>query len=118
VVERLDAFGAGTLKTLIHLHGHMAAVMGFAAIAVWALARVRGVRGPLLLALTGVCLLMGAQGVVGLVQYHNALPAELVWVHASLPALLWVLLVWSWAAAGRVAAPARERAAAVPAARA
>jgi hypothetical protein len=29
-------------------------------------------------------------------------------VHASLPALLWVLLVWSWAAAGPVAVTAPE----------
>jgi cytochrome c oxidase assembly protein subunit 15 len=105
VVQRLDAFGAGTLKTLIHLHGHMAAAMGIAAIAVWGLAVSRGVRGTLLRSLTAVCLLLGAQGVVGLVQYHNALPAELVWVHASLPAVLWVALVWSWHAVGP-AAPA------------
>jgi heme A synthase len=64
------------------------------------------VRGTLLGALTAVCLLVGAQGVIGLIQYHNALPAELVWVHASLPAVLWVTLVWSWLAA---ATPARER---------
>src|SRR3954447_13554762 len=108
VVRRLDAFGAGTLKTLIHLHGHMATAMGVAAIALWAFARARGVRGTLMLMLTAVCLLIGAQGVVGLVQYHNALPAELVWVHASLPALLWVVLVWSWQAAGPVAVTARQ----------
>jgi heme a synthase len=96
VVERLDAFGAGTLKTLIHLHGHMATAMGVAALAVWALALGRGVRGTLMRSLTAVCLLLAAQGVVGLVQYHNALPAELVWIHASLPAVLWVALVWSW----------------------
>lgn len=100
VVERLDAFGAGTLKTLIHLHGHMATAMGVAAIALWGFARVRGVSATLLRPLTAVCLLLGAQGVVGLVQYHNALPAELVWVHASLPAVMWVCLIWSWQAAG------------------
>lgn len=108
VVERLDAFGAGTLKTLIHLHGHMATALGVAAIALWAFARARGVRGTLLLTLTAVCLLIGAQGVVGLIQYHNALPAGVVWVHASLPAVLWVMLVWSWAAAGPVAVTSRE----------
>jgi heme a synthase len=110
VVRRLDAFGAGTLKTLIHLHGHMATAMGVAAIALWAFARARGVRGTLMLTLTAVCLLIGAQGVVGLIQYHNALPAAIVWVHASLPAVLWVMLVWSWAAAGPVAATAPEAA--------
>jgi hypothetical protein len=52
--------------------------------------------------LSVVCVLIGAQGVVGLVQYHNALPAELVWIHASLPALLWACLIWSWQAAGPV----------------
>jgi heme a synthase len=108
VVERLDAFGAGTLKTLIHLHGHMATALGVAAIALWAFARGRGVRGTLMLTLTAVCLLIGAQGVVGLIQYHNALPAGVVWVHASLPAVLWVMLVWSWAAAGPVAVTAPE----------
>jgi cytochrome c oxidase assembly protein subunit 15 len=112
VVRRLDAFGAGTLKTLIHLHGHMATALGIAAILLWGFARARGVRGTLMLTLTGVCLLVGLQGVVGLIQYYNALPAEVVWVHASLPAVLWVLLVWSWAAAGPVAAtrPASDRA--------
>ena len=110
VVERLDAFGAGTLKTLIHLHGHMATALGVAAIALWAFARARGVRGTLMLTLTAVCLLIGAQGVVGLIQYYNALPAGVVWVHASLPAVLWVTLVWSWAAAGPVAVVAPETA--------
>ena len=110
VVERLDAFGAGTLKTLIHLHGHMATAMGVAAIGLWAFARARGVRGTLMLTLTAVCLLIGAQGVVGLIQYHNALPAGVVWVHASLPAVLWVMLVWSWAAAGPVAVTSHEAA--------
>jgi cytochrome c oxidase assembly protein subunit 15 len=110
VVERLDAFGAGTLKTLIHLHGHMATALGIAAIGLWAFARARGVRGTLMLTLTAVCLLIGAQGVIGLIQYHNALPAGVVWVHASLPAVLWVMLVWSWAAAGPVAVAAPETA--------
>jgi cytochrome c oxidase assembly protein subunit 15 len=113
-VERLDAFGAGTLKTLIHLHGHLATALGVAAIALWGFARVRGASARLLRPLTAVCLLLGAQGVVGLIQYYNALPAEVVWVHASLPAMLWVLLVWSWHAAGppRVAVtpPASDRA--------
>jgi cytochrome c oxidase assembly protein subunit 15 len=113
VVDRLDAFGAGTLKTLIHLHGHMATAMGVAALGLWAFARVRRARPPLMRALTVVCLLLAAQGIVGLIQYHNALPAGVVWVHASLPALMWVVLVWSWLAAGSLAAvPGRTRAAA------
>jgi heme a synthase len=117
IVERLDAFGAGTLKTLIHLHGHMATAMGIASLLLWGIARHRRAGGALMRALTAVCLMMAAQGIVGLVQYHNALPAEVVWVHASLPAIMWVVLVWSWVAAGPVAAVERAPAAArVPAA--
>jgi heme a synthase len=113
VVERLDAFGAGTLKTLIHVHGHMATAMGVAAVALWVFARVRGAGPTLMRGLTAVCVLVAIQGTVGLIQYHNALPAEVVWVHASLPAVTWVVLVWSWAAAGRLAGapePARAKA--------
>ena len=106
VVERLDAFGASTLKTLIYVHGHMATAMGILFVVLWLFARRRGAGRPLMRALTLVCFLLAAQGVVGLVQYHNALPAEVVWVHASLPALLWTVLVWSWLAAAP--APARE----------
>jgi len=109
VVERLDAFGAGTLKTLIYLHGHAAAVLGVSAVLVWLAAWRRGTGAALMRALTAVCLLMAAQGVIGLVQYYNALPAEVVWVHASLPALMWVMFVWSWAAAGRLAPASAAR---------
>jgi heme a synthase len=112
VVERLDAWGAGTLKSLILLHGHMATAMGIVALLLWGVARHRRAGAPVMWTLTGVCLLLAAQGIVGLIQYHNALPAELVWVHASLPAVLWTVLVWSWAAAGSLAgadAPAPAR---------
>ena len=39
---------------------------------------------------------------IGLIQYHTNLPAGVVFVHASLPAALWGVLIWSWLAAGRV----------------
>jgi heme a synthase len=96
VVERLDVWGASTLKNLIYAHGHMAAVVGALFVGVWLLARARGSGPRLRQALTAVCLLMAAQGVVGLIQYYNALPAEVVWMHASLPAIMWSVLVWSW----------------------
>jgi cytochrome c oxidase assembly protein subunit 15 len=108
VVERLDAWGAGTLKSLILLHGHMATAMGIVAVALWAVARYRRAGRPLMLALTAVCMLMAVQGILGLVQYHNALPAEVVWLHASLPAVLWTVLVWSWVAAGSLTAAVPE----------
>jgi heme a synthase len=105
VVERLDAFGASTLQTVIEVHGHMAAALGILSVLLWAIALGRGAGPALMRALTAVCLLMAAQGTVGLVQYHNALPAELVWVHAALPAVMWTVFVWSWLAAGRLGSP-------------
>src|SRR5688572_12942102 len=109
VVERLDAWGAGTLRSLVLLHGHMATAMGVVAIALWGFALYRKAGPALVRALTAVCLLLAVQGIVGLIQYHNALPAEVVWVHASLPAVLWTVLVWSWVAAGTLAVAAAER---------
>jgi heme a synthase len=111
VVERLDAFGAETLRQLILVHGHMATAMGIVAVLLWGVAIQRKAGAALIRALTAVCLLIAIQGIVGLIQYHNALPAEVVWVHASLPAVLWTTLVWSWVAAGSpVVAPAERRA--------
>jgi cytochrome c oxidase assembly protein subunit 15 len=106
VVRRLDVFGADTLVTLIKVHGHLAAVLGFGALALLALAWRRRATGDLRRSLLAVCALLGLQGVLGLWQYHTQLPAEIVWVHSSLPAVLWALLVWSWLAAGRPAAEA------------
>jgi cytochrome c oxidase assembly protein subunit 15 len=101
VVERLQAFGPHTLRSLIHLHGHLAAVFGGTVVAAWFLARRRGAGRQLRRSLTGAALLVALQGVIGLIQYHTNLPAGVVWIHASLPAALWAVLVWSWLAAGR-----------------
>jgi len=53
-------------------------------------------RGPL----TVLCWLLAAQGVIGGVQYELELPAEIVWVHASLAAATWLAVVWTVVAAG------------------
>src|SRR3954451_25055348 len=64
-VERLHVWGAGTLRSLIPLHGHSATVMGFAAVALCLFARRRGAGGLLVRALTAVCVLIAAQGTFG-----------------------------------------------------
>jgi len=51
-----------------------------------------------------VCLLMAAQGALGLVQYQLEVPAEMVWVHVALATLLWVGIVL---AAVQVGSPLR-----------
>ena len=49
-----------------------------------------------------VCVLLAAQGVIGLVQYETHLPSELVWVHVAAATLTWLCVLWSVAAAGRL----------------
>ncbi len=99
-VERL---GGIDLETLIKVHGHAAAAMGIVAVGLWLYARRSGASATLMRALTAVAVLIAAQGILGLVQYHNALPAAIVWAHVSLAAVLWLALVFSWLAAGRAA---------------
>ncbi|MEA2125348.1 MAG: heme a synthase [Solirubrobacteraceae bacterium] len=97
-VERLSGI---KLDTLIHWHGHAAAVMGGLAVLLWLFARRSGASAALMKALTIACVLLAVQGIIGLIQYHNALPAGLVWVHVSLAAVLWLALVFAALAAGR-----------------
>ena len=101
--DYVERYSGIALDTLIRVHGHAAAVMGGAAVALWLFARARGATPTLMRALTAVAVLLAAQGALGLIQYHNALPAEIVWAHVSLAAILWLALVFSWLAAGRPA---------------
>jgi cytochrome c oxidase assembly protein subunit 15 len=109
VVHRLDFYGADTVSWLINRHGALASALGLLAVLTWWLARRGGAPPVLRERLTRVCLLMAAQGVVGIVQYRLELPAEIVWVHVALATLLWVGIVL---AAAQVGAPWRAAAAA------
>jgi len=113
VIDRLEWKGADTLDWAIHQHGRIAAALGVAAVAVWLLLRRRDVDPELGRAMTLTCVLLAAQGAVGGLQYALELPAEIVWVHVVLAASLWLSLLWSTAAAGRLA-PAPERVSARP----
>src|SRR4051794_16329223 len=101
IVERLSAFGPHTLVRLIKLHGHLAAALGVGALALFAFARYRPAPADLRRTRAAIGVLLGIQGGLGLWQYPPQLPATIVWVHSSLPAVLWALLVWNWLAAGR-----------------
>ncbi len=90
VVERLDFKGADTVAWLVNRHGALAAVLGVLAVAAWRLARRRGAAAALVHRLFRVCVLMGVQGVLGIVQFQLEVPAEMVWVHVALATLLWV----------------------------
>ena len=119
-VSRFSFRGADTVNWLINRHGAIAALLGLLGVATWFLARRRGVASELQTRLTRICLLLAAQGVIGIAQYHLSLPSEMVWVHVALATLLWVGIVLAavqvgapWRAPGR----ARGRAPLVSAAR-
>lgn len=102
LVPRLTFKGADTLNYVIEQHARIATLLGIVAVGMWILARRRGVdregRGPL----TWLCILLALQGIIGAVQYALELPAEIVWVHASLAATTWLAIVWVVVAAGQL----------------
>jgi len=100
VVPRLTFKGAETLNFVIEQHARIAALLGVIAVALWIVARRRGVSRAGRTPLTWLCVLLAAQGVIGGVQYQLELPAEIVWVHASLAATTWLAIVWTVVAAG------------------
>ncbi len=110
VVERLTFEGADTVGWLIDRHSALAAALGLLAIAAWWVARRRGADAALVHRLARVCLVMAAQGVLGIVQYRLEVPAEMVWVHVALATLLWVGIVLAALQAGSpLGRPAPDR---------
>jgi cytochrome c oxidase assembly protein subunit 15 len=106
-IDRLEWKGGDTLDWAIHQHGRIATVLGVAAVAVWFLLRRRDADPEARQAVTVTCVLLAVQGAVGAIQYQLELPAEVVWLHVTLAASLWLSLLWAVAAAGRLA-PSRE----------
>src|SRR3954451_9950601 len=111
VVSRLHIRGGETMTWIIHWHGRFSTFFGLCAVAAWVYLRRRRASADVRRAVTVLCCLLAAQGIVGGVQYEAGLPAEIVWVHVALATCTWLALLWTVAAAGRLA-PARERASA------
>jgi cytochrome c oxidase assembly protein subunit 15 len=101
VIKRLDFKGAETLRFVVEQHARLATVLGIAAVALWFVLRRRGAPAAQVRALTVLCLLMAAQGVVGGAQYALELPAEIVWVHVTLAACTWLSILWVFATTAR-----------------
>lgn len=101
IVPRFNFLGPETLDQMIHWHGRTGTVLGLATVGVFLWLRRRGAPRDLLTALGVTGLLVGAQGVVGGLQYLLHLPAGLVWTHVAIATATWLTLLWAVAAAGR-----------------
>jgi cytochrome c oxidase assembly protein subunit 15 len=113
LVQRFDFRGGETLQWIVERHSALAAVFGLAAVAVWFLLRRDGGDRRALRPLGYLIGLLALQGVVGGVQWALELPAWIVWIHVVLATLTWLTVLWSVAAAGRIA-PRTAPAAAPP----
>jgi len=102
MIKRLHFEGADTLNWTIHVHGAIAFAFGIAAVLVWVMLERRQAEPELRRAVSWICILVAAQGVIGGVQYETHLPSELVWVHVAAATLTWLSVLWSVAAAGRL----------------
>lgn len=109
VTERLDWFGPDTLHTLILRHGHLGTFTFLVTFAVLVFLVRRHAPSRLTRKVGGLLALYAVQGAVGLYQYYNGLPAELVWVHIVLATGVWILVLFATFEAGRLE-PARETA--------
>ena len=114
LVRRFDFEGGATLQWMVERHSALAALFGLAAVAAWLLLRRDGGDRRATRPLALVIALLALQGVVGGVQWALELPAGIVWVHVTLATISWLAILWTVAAAGRLAP--RRRAAAAPAA--
>ncbi len=120
VTERLDWFGPDTLHTLILRHGHLGTFTFIVTFLVLMLLIRRKAPERLTRKITALLVIYAVQGAVGLFQYYNGLPAELVWVHIVLATGVWILVLFATFEAGklepsRTAGPHREPAATSPA---
>jgi cytochrome c oxidase assembly protein subunit 15 len=109
VVGRFDLRGGQTMDWIIHWHGRFSTFLGLCAVATWFYARVKRADTRVRNALTAVCLLLAAQGIVGFIQYENGLPTEVVWIHVVLATCTWLSLMWAVAAAGRATRASEEQ---------
>jgi cytochrome c oxidase assembly protein subunit 15 len=116
VIDRLEWRGDDTLSWIVHQHGRLATILGFAAVGIWILLKVRGTQPRALRSMTLLCCMLAAQGAIGLIQYQLKLPSEIVWIHVGLAAFIWVSILFAAAAAGRLA-PREQHARSVVSAR-
>lgn len=103
LVQRFQFEGPATLRWAVERHAVIAAIFGLAAIAVYLYLRREGGERRAARPLLIVIGLLGLQGAIGGVQWALELPAALVWVHIAVATISWLAMLWTVAAAGRLA---------------
>lgn len=102
VTDRLDWFGPDTLHTLILRHGHVGTftfiVAFFVLVYLWLGKAPRSLQKKI----AALLVVYASQGVIGLIQYYNGLPAELVWIHIVLATGVWIIVLFAAFEAGRL----------------
>lgn len=102
ITPRIDWFGNDTLHRLILNHGHVGTATFVFTFLVGALLLYRGAPRRLLRRIGALLGVYAVQGAVGLYQYYNGLPAELVWVHIVLATAVWIMVLFTIFEAGRL----------------
>jgi cytochrome c oxidase assembly protein subunit 15 len=102
VSPRWEPKSSGSLEWVVHRHGRAADLLGLLAVGVWIMLWRRRASRELRINSTVFVVLVGIQGLIGSVQWHNQLPAELVWLHVVFATLCWISALWFCFTAGRL----------------
>ena len=111
VINRLEFKGADTLAWVATRHGILAGIFLLSVLGVIAFLMRPGGERRAVRPLSILAGLLVVQATIGITQYRLELPAELVWVHVLMATIIWLVMLWSVARAGRIA-PRADRAAA------
>jgi cytochrome c oxidase assembly protein subunit 15 len=102
VSPRWEPKTSGSLEWVVHRHGRFADLLGIFAVGVWFLLWRKNASRELRINSTVFVVLVGIQGLIGSIQWHERLPAELVWLHVIFGTLCWISALWFCFAAGRL----------------
>lgn len=102
LVNRIDWYGGNTLHTLILRHGHLGTATLVYTLLLLAVLWRREAPTRLIARISVLIAVYTLQGAVGLYQYYNGLPAEVVWIHIALATIVWVLVLFAVFEAGRL----------------
>lgn len=105
--ERFEPRGGFSLEWVVNRHGRVGDALGILAVVVLFVLWRRAAPRRILLHVTALVALIGIQGLIGALQWHYQLPAELVWLHVMTGTLVWLMSLWCSLLAGRATAVAK-----------